>query len=58
MLVGGISGWGGIKMASASTPSAKELAWDLILLHIVKPLIKTHFSGRIVSSGISDVYSD
>ena len=39
---GGISGWGGIKMASASTPSANDPAKDLILV-------------RMVSSGISDV---
>ena len=44
-------------MASASTPSAKKPAKDLILLHTVqlKPMIKAHFSGRMVSSGISDV---
>ena len=50
-------GRGGIKMATASTPSANEPAKDLILVHTVqlKPMIKTHFSGRLVSSGISDV---
>ena len=44
-------------MASASTPSANEPAKDLILVHTVqlKPMIKAHFSGRMVSSGISDV---
>ena len=44
-------------MASANTPSANEPAKDLILVHTVKlkPMIKTHFSGRMVSSGISDV---
>ena len=44
-------------MASASTPSANDPAKDLILVHIVqlKPMIKAHFSGRMVSSGISDV---
>ena len=43
-------------MASASTPSANKPAKDLMLVHIVqlKP-IKAHFSGRMVSSGISDV---
>ena len=43
-------GLGGIKMASASTPSANEPAKDLILVHTVqlKPMIKA-------SSGISDV---
>ena len=53
--MGGIGGRGGIKMASASTPSAK--AKDLILVHIVqlKPMIKAHFSGRMVSRGISDI---
>ena len=47
-------------MASASTQSANEPAKDLIIVHIVqlKPTIKAHFSGRMVSSGISDVYSD
>ena len=45
MLVGGISGQGKIKMASASTPSAVQL----------KPIIKAQISGRMVSSGISDV---
>ena len=44
-------------MASASTPSANKPAKDLILVHTVqlKPMIKAHFSGRMVSSGISDV---
>ena len=44
-------------MASASTPSANEPAKDLILVHTVqlKPLIKAQISGRMVSSGISDV---
>ena len=48
---------GGIKMASASTPSANELANDLILVHTVqlKPMIKAQISGRVVSSRISDV---
>ena len=41
ILVGGISGWGGIKMASAS-----ELAKNLILVYTVQPksMIKAHFS--------------
>ena len=57
LLVGGIGGWGGIKMASASPPSANEAAEDLILVHTVqlKPMIKAHYSGIMVSSGISDV---
>ena len=55
--MGGIGGRGGNKMASASTPSANELANDLILVHTVqlKPMIKAQISGRMVSSGISDV---
>ena len=44
-------------MASTSTLSANESAKDLIIVHTVqlKPKIKAHFSGRMVSSGISDV---
>ena len=44
-------------MASDSTPSANEPAKDLILVHKVqlKPMMKAHLSGRMVSSGISDV---
>ena len=44
-------------MASASTPSANEPAKDLILVRTVqlKPMIKAQISGRMVSSGISDV---
>ena len=44
-------------MVSASTPSANEPAKDLILVHTVqlKPITKAHFSGRMISSGISDV---
>ena len=44
-------------MASASTPSANEPAKDLISVHTVqlKPMIKAHFSGTMVSSGISDI---
>ena len=43
-------------MASASTP-ANEPANHLILVHTVqlKPIIKAKISGRMVSSGISDV---
>ena len=46
-------------MASASTPSHNESAKDLILVQIVqlKSIIKAQISGRIVSSGISDVAS-
>ena len=44
-------------MASASTPSANEQAKDHILVHTVqlKPMIKAKISGRMISSGISDV---
>ena len=44
-------------MASASIPSANEPDKDLILVHTVqlKPMIKAHFSGRMASSGISDL---
>ena len=44
-------------MVSASTPSANEPAKDLIIVQTVqlKPMIKAHFSRRMVSSGISDV---
>ena len=57
ILVAGIGGQGGIKMVSARTPSANMPANDLILVHTVqlKPMIKSQFSGRMVSSGISDV---
>ena len=38
--------------------SANEPAMDLILVHTVelKPMIKAHFPGRMVSSGISDIF--
>ena len=44
-------------MALASTPSYNKQAKDLILVHTVqlKPTIKAHLSGRMVSSGTSDV---
>ena len=44
-------------MASASTASANEPATDFSLVHAVqlKQMIKAQISGRIVSSGISDV---
>ena len=44
-------------MVSASTPSANEPAKDFIIVQTVqlKPMIKAHFSGRMVSSGVSDV---
>ena len=44
-------------MASASTPSANVPVKDLILVHTVqlKLMIKAQISGRLVSSGLSDV---
>ena len=44
-------------MASVSTPSANEPAKDLILVHTerLKPMIKAHFSGRMLLSDINDV---
>ena len=44
-------------MASASTRSANEPVKDFILVQTVKlkPMIKAQISGRMVSSGISDV---
>ena len=44
-------------MVSASTPSANEPAKDFLLVYTVqlKPMIKAKISGRMVSSGISDV---
>ena len=44
-------------MASASISSANEPSKDLILVHTVelKQMIKAQISGRMVSSGISDV---
>ena len=56
ILVGGIGGRGGIKMASASTPSANEPTKDVILVHTIqlKPMTKAQISGRMISSGISD----
>ena len=46
-------------MASANTPSTNDQAKDLIIVHTVqqKPMIKAHISGRMVSSGVSDVAS-
>ena len=57
ILVGGIGGRGRIEMVATSTPSANKPAKDLILVHRVqlRPMIKAHFLGRMVSSGISDV---
>ena len=44
-------------MVSSSTPSNNEPAKDLTLVHIVqlKRTIKAQISGRLLSSGISDV---
>ena len=56
-LVGSIGGHGRIKMVSSSTPSANQPAKDLVLVHTVqlKPMVKAHLSGRMVSSDVSDV---
>ena len=55
--MGGNGGQGEIKMASASTPSANVQAKDVVLVHTVqlKPMIKVQISGRMISSGISNV---
>ena len=55
--VGGNGGQGEIIMASSITPSANEQAKDVVLVHTVqlKPIIKAQISGRMTSSGISDV---
>ena len=44
-------------MVSASTPSANEQVKNVVLVHTVqlKPMIKAQISGRMISSGISDV---
>ena len=44
-------------MTSACTPSLNESARAFILVHTVKlkPMIKAQISGRMVSSGISNV---
>ena len=55
--MGGNGGQGEIKMASASTPSANEQVKDVVSVHTVqlKPMIKAQISGRMISSGISDI---
>ena len=57
ILVGGNGGRGEVKMASATTPSTNEQAKGFVLVHTVqlKPMIKAQISGRMISSGISDV---
>ena len=44
-------------MASDRTPSANEQDKDVVLVHIVqlKPMIKAQISGRMISSGISEL---
>ena len=44
-------------MPSFNTPSVNDPAKDLMIVHTVqlKPMIKAQISGRMVSSGISDV---
>ena len=51
--MGGIVGRGKIKMASASTPASK----GLILVHTInlKPIKEAQISGKLVTSGMSDV---
>ena len=51
--IGGREELNGVSQCTISYGASK----DLILFHIVqlKPMIKTHSSGRMVSSGISDV---
>ena len=53
-------GWGEIKKASASTPSANEQAKDAVLVHTVQlePMIKAQISGGMISSDISTGRSD
>ena len=59
ILVDGNSGRGEIKMASASTSPANEQAKDVVMVHTLtvqlKPMIKAQISGRMISSGTSDV---
>ena len=57
ILVSSNGGRGEIKIVSASTPSTNEQPKNLILVHTVqlKPMIKAQISGRMISSGISDV---
>ena len=57
IVMGDIGGWEGFKMASARTSSANKPAKVFILVHTVqlKPMIRAHFSGRMVSSVTSDV---
>ena len=52
ILVGSNGGLGEIKMGSSSSPWTYDQAKDLILVHT-----KEQISGRMVSSGISDVAS-
>ena len=44
-------------MASASAPLRYGAIEDLILVHTIqlKPMIKAHSSGKMASSGISDI---
>ena len=52
-----IGGRAGIKMASASIPSANQPPNDLIIVHTLQlnPMIKTQISGGMLSNRISDV---
>ena len=51
--MGGNGGQGGIKMASASTPSVNELTRASSLK--LKPIIKPQISGKLVTSSVNDV---
>ena len=44
-------------MGSGNTPSANEQDKEVVLVHTVqlKPMIKAHFSGRVISNGLKDV---
>ena len=57
IVVGGNRGQGEIKMASASIPSANEQAKDFFLKShsTTKTNDKAHVSGRMISSGLSDI---
>ena len=54
ILVGGIGGWGGIKMASAKN---NQLISSQVHAVQLKPTVKVQISGRMASIGISDVVS-
>ena len=53
--MGGIVGQGGIKMASASTPTPSVNEPAKASTVKLKPIIKGQISGKLVTSGIGDV---